>query len=134
MNLQGDEFTTKEHYGQIESRYQNWKNLTKCLGVKVISIILKTSFAANCKSKYCFYLRMFFDLIDVAIVNIHILYSKLGNYISLLNLKIVMSKALIGRYSNRKKFFPTSRQSKWKSHDLSMPREVPTHMLEFREK
>ena len=32
--------------------------------------------------------------------------------ILLLNLKIVMTKALIGRYSNCKRFFPTSNPSK----------------------
>ena len=32
--------------------------------------------------------------------------------ILLLNLKIVMTKALIGRYSNCKRFFPTSNRSK----------------------
>ena len=31
-----------------------------------------------CKSKYCFYLRMFFDLIDVSHVNSHIVDMKVG--------------------------------------------------------
>ena len=91
-------------------------NIIKLYNNEVVSVDIMDQTAAvyrlDCKSKYCFYLRMFFDLIDVAIVNIHILYSKLGNDISLLNLKIVVAKALIGRYSNRKRFFPTSRQSK----------------------
>ena len=50
------------------------------------------------KSKY----HMFFDLIDVARVNSHIFYTKLGNNIPLLNFKIAVEKALIGRYGNRK--------------------------------
>ena len=41
------------------------------------------------KSKYPFYLRMFFDLIDVALVNSHTIYTKRGNKISLLNLKLL---------------------------------------------
>ena len=41
------------------------------------------------KSKYPFYLRMFFDLIDVALVSSHTIYTKRGNKISLLNLKLL---------------------------------------------
>ena len=62
------------------------------------------------------------------------LLSKLGNYISLLNFKIVVAKALIGRYSTRKRLFPSSRPSMWKSHEPFMPREVPTHIPEFQER
>ena len=53
------------------------------------------------KRKFRFYLRMFFDLIDIAIENDAIVYTKLGNSISLLDFKIVVAKSLIGRYSNR---------------------------------
>ena len=34
------------------------------------------------KSKHYFYLKMFFDLIDGALVNSHIVYTKLGNDIT----------------------------------------------------
>ena len=88
----------------------------------------------DCKSKYHFYLRMSFDLIHVVFANGHIAYTKLGKGISLLNIKIVVAKTYIGRYSNRKKLFPTSRLIKQKSHEPSMPREVPTCMPEFQEK
>ena len=86
------------------------------------------------KAKYRFYLKMFFDLIDVALVNNHIVYTTFANDISLLNFKISVAKALSGRCSNRKISFPNSRSSKRKSHEPSMPREVPTHMREFQEK
>ena len=49
------------------------------------------------KSKYRFYLSTFFDLMDVKHVNSHIVYMKLGDDILLLNFKIVVAKALIGR-------------------------------------
>lgn len=61
------------------------------------------------KSKYHFYQRMPFDLIHVVLANSHIAYAKLGNDISLLNIKIVVAKTYIGRYSNCKKLLPTSR-------------------------
>ena len=86
------------------------------------------------KSKYRFYLRMFFDFINFPLENRIIVYTKLGNGISLLNFKTVVVKALIGRYSNRKRSFPTSRPSEQKSQELSMPREVPTHMPKLQEK
>ena len=41
----------KEHYGQVESKCRNWKKIRKCPGLKVISIILKASFAANDNNK-----------------------------------------------------------------------------------
>ena len=88
----------------------------------------------DCKSKFRFYLRMFFDLIDIAIVNSHIVYTKLGNSISLLDLEIVVAKSLIGRYSNRQRSFPLSRTSKWKALESSLPKEIPTHMPKFNEK
>ena len=66
---------------------------------------------------------MFFELIDVAFVNSHTVYTKRGNDISLLNFKIAVAKALIGRYSNRKRLFPTSRPNLQKSREPSMPIE-----------
>ena len=68
------------------------------------------------------------------LVNSHIVYRKLGNNISLQNFKIIVAQGLIDRYSNRKISLPTSMPSKQKSHEPSVPREVPIHMPEFQEK
>ena len=84
------------------------------------------------KSKYRLYLGMFFDLKDVTHVNSHIVTMKLGNDISLLNLKIAVVKAVIGRYSNRYRSFFTSRWNKGKSHEPSMAREVANCRFEFQ--
>ena len=86
------------------------------------------------KSKFKFFWRRFFDLIDIAILNSHIAYKKLGNSISLLNFKIVVAKSLIGRYSNRQRSFPLSRTSNPKALESSLPKEIPTGMPEFSEK
>ena len=101
-----------------------------------VDIMDKTTAAyrLHCKSKYRFYLRMVFDLIDAVLVNSNIVYTKLDNDISLLNLKIAVGKALLGRYSKSKRSFPTIRPSKQKSHEESMPKAVPTHIPEFQEK
>ena len=80
------------------------------------------------------YMRMFFYLIDIVLVNSHVIYRNLVIDILLLNFKIVSAEALIGRYSNRKKLFPTCRPSKQRSHEPFMPREVPTHILQLQEK
>ena len=52
------------------------------------------------------------DLIDIALLNGHIAYTKFGNDISLLNFKIAMVEALICRCSNCERSFPSSRPSK----------------------
>ena len=63
-------------------------------------IDLKTpSYRLDHKSQYRFYLKMFFDLIDVAsssrqLVSSHLVYTKLDNNISFLNLETVVEKAL----------------------------------------
>ena len=92
------------------------------------------AYKLDCKRKYCFYLKMIFDLVDVAIVNSHIIYTKYGNDMSLRNFKIGVEKDLIDRYSNCKRSVTTSKPSRQSSPEPSMPRDVPTQMSEFREK
>ena len=92
------------------------------------------SYRLDHKSKYHFYLSIFFDLVDVTHVNSHIVYMKLGDNISILNFKIVIAKALISRYSNCNRSFSTTRPSKQKSHEPSMNREETTQMNSSRGK
>ena len=84
------------------------------------------------KSKFRFYLRLFFDLMDVALVNSHIVYSKLWNDICLLDFKIVIATSLIGRYSNRQRSYPTGHTNKRKSLEASVPAPLPMHLLTFQ--
>lgn len=77
---------------------------------------------------------MFINLIYYALVNSNIVYTKLGNDILLLNFKIVVAKALIGRYINLKNLLPTSGSGEQISHEPSMPREVLTYTHEFQKK
>ena len=92
------------------------------------------AYRLDCKSKFRFFLRMFFDLIDIAIVNSHIVYTKLGNSICLVDFKIAAAKSLIGRYTNWQGSFPLSRTSKQKALESLLPKEIPTRMPEFNEK
>ena len=83
------------------------------------------------KSKFRFYLRIFFDLMDVALVNSFISFEALGRTgLEFLDFKIVVAKALIGRYVSRKISFPETRPSKRRAH-RSGPAGVPLHFPEF---
>ena len=102
-------------------------------GVDVIDQKI-AAFRLDHKSKFRFYLRMFFDLINIAIMNSHIVYTKLGTSIFLLDFKIAVVKSMIARYSNRQRSFPLNRTNKQKALESLLPKEIPTHMLEFNEK
>ena len=54
---------------------------------------------------------MFFNLINIAILNNHIVYKKFGNSVSFLDFKNVVTELLIGRYTNWQLSFPLSRIS-----------------------
>ena len=85
------------------------------------------------KSKFRFYLRLFFDMMDVGLVNSHIIHTKVGGDLSLLEYKIVVANMLIGRYTNRKRSFPSCRASKRRSLESSVPMDVPNHLPVFLE-
>ena len=52
------------------------------------------------RSRCRFYLRIFFDLMDVAMVNSFIIYDKLySNALSFLDFKLVVSESLIGSFT-----------------------------------
>ena len=107
-------------------------NIIKMYNANIVGVDVidqKTAaYQLNHKSKFRFHLSMFFDVIDIAIVNSHIVYTKLGNSIFLLDFKIVVAKSLIRRYSNRQRSFPLSRTSKQKALESSLPKEIPTYM------
>ena len=49
-----------------------------------------------------YYLRLFFDLMDMSVVNSHVVYKGLNpKGMELLDFKIVVAKSLIGTYNNR---------------------------------
>ena len=75
---------------------------------------------------------MFFNVIDVALVNNHFVYMKLGNDILLLNFKTVVAEALIDRCNNRKRSFPTRRPNKRKPHKPSCPEKSQSTCPNFR--
>ena len=79
-------------------------------------IILKkylifAAYHVDWRSKFCFYLHIFFDLIDVAMVNSFTIY-KLQNALSFLDFKLLVPKSLIGSFTTRTRDFPSSHPTK----------------------
>ena len=73
------------------------------------------------KSSVRFYLRIFFDLMDIACVNSYLIYNmKHPNKLSLLDYKIVVKKNLIQHHQGRKRAVPMSRPSKRKNQPESI--------------
>jgi hypothetical protein len=82
------------------------------------------------KSTHRFYLRIFFDLMDIACVNAYIVYATLNpeSAMTLLDFKISLSRSLIGPYCSRKRNVPSTRVNRRNSIISVMPAEVPQHM------
>ena len=73
------------------------------------------------KSSVRFYLRIFFDLMDIACVNSYLIYNmKHPNKLSLLDYKIVVAKNLVQYHQGRKRAVPMSRPSKKKNQPESI--------------
>ena len=69
------------------------------------------------KSSIRFYLRIFFDLMDIPCVNSYLIYNmKHPNKLSLLDYKTVVAKNLIQYHQDWKRAVPMSRPSKRKNH------------------
>ena len=66
------------------------------------------------RSKFRFYLRVFFDFLDIAVVNSKIVYNKIESAPSLpsLNIRYSIAQTMIRMFSSRKRAVPLSRPSK----------------------
>ena len=72
-----------------------------------------------------YYLRMFFDLMDIACVNANLVSKIIGpKAMDLLDFKQVIAKGLIGKYNCRLRNPATYKQSK----QSCFPTSVPTHL------
>ena len=68
------------------------------------------SYNLDRKSKFRFYLRIFFDLLDVAVVKSHIIFGMMfAESMSLLQFKISVARWFVGNYCNRARSFPSQR-------------------------
>ena len=73
------------------------------------------AYGLDCGSKCRFYLPIFFDLMDLALVISHILYQQLNSDCKLVGFKTVIANSLIGKYSSRQRAFPQSWPTKGRS-------------------
>ena len=81
----------------------------------------KAAYRLDRKSSVRFYLRIFFDLMDIACVNSYLIYNmKHPKKLSLLDYKIVVAKNLIQYHQSRKRIVPMSRPSKRKNQPESI--------------
>ncbi len=83
------------------------------------------------KSKFRFYLRIFFDLMDIAVTNAFIVFNTKypEKKFTLLDYKIVVAKSLIGNHTNRVRSLKTTMRSKRSVVDA--PFESPEHLPVF---
>ena len=73
-----------------------------------------------------YYLRLFFDLMDISVVNSHTVYKVLClKGMELLDFKIILAKSLISKYNSRSRNTPVSHVSCRKV----LPTSVPLHFL-----
>ena len=72
-----------------------------------------------------YYLRLFFDLMDISVVNSLIIYKKLNpKGMELLDFKIVLTKSLVATYHSRSRNTPVSHIS----HREVLPASAPLHL------
>ena len=84
-------------------------------------------------SKFRFYLRLFFDLLDVACVNAFIVCERLENTeLMLKDFKLLIAERMIGSFGSRKNSLPLSRSSKRSRKYFPGP-DPPSHLLIFLE-
>ena len=92
------------------------------------------AYRLDLKSKYRFYLSMFFLSHGCHTFKQSYCLHETWWWHIVTNFKIDVAKALIGRWSNRNKLFSTTRLSKQKFHEPSMTKEVPIRTPEFQQK
>ena len=94
---------------------------------------LKTSYEIDRKSRFRYYLRILFNLMDSVVVNVHVIYKKKVNAkMSLLNFKIILIESLINWFSSRKR--KITAEEPQLTVELPQPLKEPDHIVQFTEK
>ena len=75
---------------------------------------MKVTYEVDRRSKFRFYLRVFFDFLDIAVVNSKIVYNKIESAPSLssLDFRYSIAQTMIRKFSSRKRAVLLSRPSK----------------------
>ena len=91
---------------------------------------MKVSYEVDQRSKVRFYLRVFFDFLDISVVNSKIVYDKIQSTaaMSSMDFRFSLARSMIGTFSNRKREIPTSQPSKRSKGEIAM---VVDHLPQF---
>ena len=75
---------------------------------------MKVTYEVDCRSKFRFYLRVFFNFLNIAVVNSKIVYNKIESAPSLSSpdFRYSIAQTMIRKFSSRKRAVPLSRPSK----------------------
>ena len=75
---------------------------------------MKITYEVDRRSKFRFYLRVFFDFLDIAVVNSKIVYNKIESALSSssLDFRYSIAQTMIRKFSSRKRAVPLSRPLK----------------------
>ncbi|CAH2108202.1 unnamed protein product [Euphydryas editha] len=104
----------------------------------------KVTYEVDRKSKIKYYLRLFFDILDIAMNNAYIIYTKLyeeqkveGSLLSSLEYRQIIARAMIGGFSARKNALPSTSMTKKRIQNSSSrcrKTSLPTHVMIKAEK
>ena len=91
---------------------------------------IKVSYEVDRNSKVRFYLQVFFDFLNISVVNSKIVYDKIQSTaaVSSMDFQFSLARSMIGTFSNRKRAIPTSRPSKRSKDEIAM---VVDHLPQF---
>ena len=83
---------------------------------------MKVSYEVDRRSKVRFYLRVFFDFLDISVVNWKIVYDKIQSTaaMSSMDFRFSLARSMIGTFSNRKRAIPALRPSKRSKGEVAM--------------
>ena len=91
---------------------------------------MKVSYEVDRRSKVRFYLRVFFDFLDISVVNWKTVYGKIQSTaaMSSMDFRFSLARSMIGTFSNWKRAIPTSQPSKRSKGEITM---VLDHLPQF---
>ena len=115
--VKGSKDKVKVTYPSVIQEYNQFK------GVADHSDQMKVTYEVDRRSKFRFYLRVFFDFLDIAVVNSKIVYNKieLAPLLSSLEFRYSVAQAMIRKFSSRKRavlLFRPSKRSRGPSFDI----------------
>ena len=93
---------------------------------------MTVAYDLDIKSSIRFYLCIFFDLMDIACVNVFIVYNMMHqNNLTLVDYKTIVPTHFNGRYTSRSRAPPEQKAGSNRKHQYQ-PKNLPSHLTEFQ--